>query len=148
MIPESSINSFALMSMLGYVWLVNSLGRHDWLITWAIEVGDVINQTSNRKLIVVDLLGSMSISSSLPVSANVVTAAFRKHLLRLWFLRGFWIFCAYSCVCFCGAAWWQTWWCLTHTSTWTPSWPPSPPSWRRSQTTDPQTWTRWFVPSV
>lgn len=50
-----------------------------------------------------------------------------------------------SCV---SAAWCQTWWCLTPSSTWTPSCPPSPPSWRRSQTTGPETWTCWSGLSV
>lgn len=42
----------------------------------------VINQTFNRKLIVVDLLGSMSISGSLSIWANVVTAALNNPSLR------------------------------------------------------------------
>ena len=55
-----------------------------------------------------------------------------------WIVQPRW--CSDSCV---SAVWCRTWWCLTPPSTWTPSCPPSPPSWRRSQTTDPKTWTSW-----
>lgn len=138
-------------------WLVMRSNLIAWLCL--IKVLQVIDQLSDCKTDCCWSAGSSSISHSCSVFSNHITAGIISRRLMghlesnqcpnpssgslVLSPLSFWLGLSLG-----SAAWCRMRWSLTPASTWSPSCPPSARSWRRSQTTDPKTWTGWSVQSV